>query len=105
MSKTQYALRKRFIHSYFTAFWLNVAVPITISWWKPNCWELPSPDDLSVLISAHETGVGAFVEYDNHCRYHESFGNVTPADTYFGRDTAILERSNRIKKRPSIPAA
>lgn len=20
----------------FTAFWLNVSVPVTIAWWKPN---------------------------------------------------------------------
>ena len=45
-----------------------------------------------------ESQVDAFVEHYNHHRYHESLGNVTPADTYFGRDTAIIERRNRIKK-------
>jgi len=33
-----------------------------------------------------ERAVAAFVEYYNHCRYHESLDNLTPADVYFGRD-------------------
>jgi len=45
-----------------------------------------------------EGQIGAFVDHYNNHRYHESLGNVTPADTYFGRDTAIIERRNRIKK-------
>ena len=35
--------------------------------------------------------------YNNH-RYHESIGNVTPADAYFGRHTAIIETREKIKK-------
>ena len=47
--------------------------------------------------------IGTFVDHYNNYRYnnyryHESLGNVTPADAYFGRDTAIIERRNRIKK-------
>jgi len=42
--------------------------------------------------------VGTFVDHYNNHRYHESLGNVTPADTYFGRDTAIIERRKKIKK-------
>ena len=38
------------------------------------------------------------LHYNNH-RYHESLNNVTPADAYFGRDTAIIERKAKIKKR------
>ncbi len=45
-----------------------------------------------------EGQIGAFVDHYNNHRYHESLGNVTPADTYLGRDTAIIERRNRIKK-------
>ena len=37
-------------------------------------------------------------DHYNNRRYHESLANVTPADAYFGRDTAIIESSNRIKK-------
>jgi hypothetical protein len=42
--------------------------------------------------------IGAFVDHDNNRRYHESLGNVTPADTYFVRDTAIIKRRNKLKK-------
>ena len=43
--------------------------------------------------------IGAFVERYNHHRYHESLGNLTPADVYFGRDRAIIERRRKIKKQ------
>ena len=46
-----------------------------------------------------ERQIGAFVEYYNNQRYHESLNNVTPADVYFGRDKAILRERERIKKR------
>ncbi len=45
-----------------------------------------------------ENQIDAFVEHYNFERYHESLGNVTPADVYFGRDTAIIERRKKIKK-------
>ena len=48
-----------------------------------------------------ENQIGAFVEHYNNHRYYESLGNVTPADTYFGRHTAIIERRKKIKK-PTI---
>ena len=37
-----------------------------------------------------EAQVDAFVEHYNHRRYHESLGNLTPADVYFGRGQTIL---------------
>ena len=43
--------------------------------------------------------IEAFVEHYNHCRYHESLDNVTPADAYFGRAAAIIERRERIKRK------
>jgi putative transposase len=45
-----------------------------------------------------ECQIGAFVDHYNHRRYHESLGNLTPADVYFGRDRAIIERRKRIKE-------
>ena len=45
-----------------------------------------------------ENQIGAFVDHYNNQRYHESIGNVTPADAYFGRHTAIIERREKIKK-------
>ena len=44
-----------------------------------------------------ENQIGAFVDHYNNHRYHESLGNVTPADAYFGRHTAIIERRKKIK--------
>ncbi|MDP7179421.1 MAG: IS3 family transposase [Verrucomicrobiota bacterium] len=44
-----------------------------------------------------ENQIGAFVDHYNNHRYHESLNNVTPADAYFGRDTAIIERRQKIK--------
>jgi transposase InsO family protein len=49
------------------------------------------PDDL-------ERQIGAFVDYYNTERYHESLGNVTPAGVYFGRDKAIIREREKIKK-------
>ena len=45
-----------------------------------------------------ENQIGTFVGHYNNHRYHESLGNVTPADTYFGRHTAIIKRREKIKK-------
>jgi len=45
-----------------------------------------------------ERQIGAFVEYYNNHRYHESLGNVTPADVYFGRDKTIIREREKIKK-------
>ena len=41
--------------------------------------------------------VSAFVDHYNNQRYHESIGNVAPADAYFGRHTAIIEKRKKIK--------
>ena len=50
------------------------------------------------LPGALENQIGAFVAHYNNHRYHESIGNITPADAYFGRDTAIIERRQKTKK-------
>ncbi|MDP6527183.1 MAG: integrase core domain-containing protein, partial [Kiritimatiellia bacterium] len=44
-----------------------------------------------------EAGVGTFVEHYNQHRYHESLGNLTPANVYFGRHHAIIQRRRKIK--------
>lgn len=46
-----------------------------------------------------ETQIEAFVEHHNHQRYHESLDIVTPADAYFGKASAIIKRSERIKRQ------
>jgi putative transposase len=51
------------------------------------------------LPGALEEAVEAFVEHYNQNRYHESLGNLTPADVYFGRDHAILSKRRKIKDK------
>ena len=41
--------------------------------------------------------IEGFVSYYNNCRYHESLDNLTPADVYFGRGQALLERREKIR--------
>ena len=45
-----------------------------------------------------ERQIGAFVDYYNTRRYHESLGNLTPADVYHGRGAQILKAREEIKK-------
>jgi transposase InsO family protein len=58
-----------------------------------------------VLLNHHylpshlEYDIGEFIEYYNHQRYHESLDNLTPADVYFGRGNAILEKRRKLKKQ------
>ena len=51
------------------------------------------------LPGALEQAVDAFVEHYNHRRYHESLGNLTPADVYNGRGQAILSERRKIKEQ------
>jgi putative transposase len=46
-----------------------------------------------------EAQIDAFVTDYNHRRYHESIDNLTPADVYFGRRSAILTERERIKRQ------
>lgn len=51
-----------------------------------------------------EEAVAGFIDHYNHHRYHESLGNLTPADVYHGRAEAILKqrketKANTIEKR------
>ncbi len=46
-----------------------------------------------------ERQIEAFVDYYNNRRYHESLGNLTPADVYRGRSAQILKMREEIKKQ------
>ena len=46
-----------------------------------------------------ERQIEAFVEHYNNDRYHESLGNLTPADVYHGRGAQILSMREEIKER------
>jgi len=54
-----------------------------------------SPSELEEQISL-------FIEHYNNQRYHESLGNVTPADVYYGRDGEILSQRARIKEKTML---
>ncbi|WP_139221765.1 IS3 family transposase [Paracoccus halophilus] len=49
-----------------------------------------------------ERQIGAFVEYYNNQRYHESLGNLTPADVYFGRAEQILKQREETKRKTML---
>ncbi len=46
-----------------------------------------------------EQAIDDFVDHYNHRRYHESLGNLTPADVYFGRSEDILKERRKTKER------
>lgn len=54
------------------------------------------PGDLDAQIEAQ---IEACVEDDNTQRYHESLGNLTPADVTFGRAEQILKQREEIKRK------
>jgi putative transposase len=49
-----------------------------------------------------EHQIGEFVEYYNTGRYHESLGDLTPADVYFGRAKQILKQREEIKRKTML---
>ncbi len=49
-----------------------------------------------------ERQIAAFVDYYNNERYHESLGNLTPADVYFRRDQQILKQREGIKRKTML---
>ncbi len=51
------------------------------------------------LPGALEQAIGDFIDHYNQHRYHESLGNLTPADVYFGRADSILRRRKEIKRK------
>ncbi|RME15480.1 MAG: hypothetical protein D6801_07370 [Alphaproteobacteria bacterium] len=64
----------------------------------PNHEEPASAGKL-LFVSDPERQIEAFFEYYNNERYHESLGNVTPADVDFGRDKAIIRGRKETKKQ------
>ena len=42
--------------------------------------------------------VRQFIDHYNNYRHHERLKNITPADAFFGRDTAIIEKRRKIKE-------
>ena len=51
------------------------------------------------LPGALEAAIAGFIDhYDQH-RYHESLGNLAPADVFLGRAETILKRRKEIKRK------
>ena len=46
-----------------------------------------------------KTAVREVVSHYNNDRDHESRGNVTPADVYYGRQQEVLSERSKIKRR------
>ncbi len=46
-----------------------------------------------------EATISAFIDPYNNRRSHESIGDLTPADIYFGRGETILAERRRIKQQ------
>ena len=55
--------------------------------------------DIYYSPSELEQAIASFVRYYNEQRYHEALDNVTPADMYFGRFTAVMTQRERIKQQ------
>lgn len=49
------------------------------------------------LPGALQAAIGHFIDHYNHHRYHESLGNLAPADVYLGRAETILKHRKEIK--------
>lgn len=49
-----------------------------------------------------ERQIGAFVEYYNNQRYHQSLGNLTRADVYYGLAEQILKQREEIKRKTML---
>jgi putative transposase len=63
----------------------------------------PDPQEPHLLENYYLPGdlefqIAHFVDHYNHCHYHESLQNLTPADVYFGRGQTILLERERIKR-------
>ena len=53
--------------------------------------------DIYYLPGELEEHIRRFVDYYDHERYQESMNNLTPADVYYGRGQAVLNRRENIK--------
>ena len=51
------------------------------------------------LPGALDQAIADFIDHYNNRRYHESLGNLTPADVYRGRAETILQRRKEIKAK------
>ena len=83
---------------------LRIAMSAFMSGLISPIWLFKPSDRASPMVAARNrlTAVGvqarsALSPITMPPPYHERLGNVTPADTYFDRGTAIIERRNSIK--------
>jgi hypothetical protein len=55
--------------------------------------------DIDYLPGHLEAQIDAFVAHYSHQLYHDSLGNLTPADVYSGRGQTILMAREKIKRK------
>ena len=67
--------------------------------WPTMCASLFEVPLYGVAAITRDSAISYGRAQGNHSRYHESLGNLTPADVYFGRGQTILNERRTTKEK------